>query len=345
MPTPIAGQAGESAAGPAVLAMPARDPQVPGPAAHAIDQAGRPVAAPAGEPPADPLGAQALRRRVAQLASAEMAGREPESAGDRATRKLIRDAFAAQGLEPAFADYSQPFVDGEDRKTANVVAILPGSDPLLRSDVLVVSAHHDHLGSDSSGVFLGANDDASGVAVLLAVSEVLARRPQKPKRTVVFAAFGAEEVDLDGSRWYLAHPPKAAPLADTLMLVNLDMLGTYGAEDCVFALDVDAGTARRAALDAVLPRHKGLTVDTSTEGESGDQVSFCKLGVPGTFFHTPDPACHHKTCDTAERIDYDHMARIAALVADYVGELADGAYELRRQRAKGCTAITAMQGE
>ena len=273
----------------------------------------------------DFFAASQFATRIGYLASAELAGRLPGSDGDTKARKYISESLACFGLQPVGSTFSQPFVDSEGHDTANVIGVLPGVDPDLKNEIIVVSAHHDHLGLDEQGqARLGANDNASGVATLLAVAHALVSRSQGPKRTLVFATFGAEELGLEGSIHYVAHPPAGLPIKNTVFVVNMDMVGRYDNDDLLYALDAKPGSPGRAAVDAVRPNFTDLNLDVDTMGDSSDQVSFAAVGVPGLFFHTPDSTCYHLPCDTAEKIDYPHLSRTAELITAVVESLANG---------------------
>jgi Zn-dependent M28 family amino/carboxypeptidase len=252
------------------------------------------------------------------------------SAGDAAARAAIAARFRCLGLEPGGADggYEQPFVV-EGRRAANVVGVLPGSEPSVASQVILVGAHHDHLGDGH----LGANDNASGVAALLAVAQAV-RRHGAPRRAIVFVTFDGEEAGLLGSAELAAHPPAAAPLDRVVLVVNLDMIGSYAARDVVYAFGTFAGSPARAALARRTP---GLHVVLGGHSDRGDQAAFCARGIPYAFFWTPDPRCYHERCDTADRVDTAHLAAIAERAGDLVEALADGATDLAEaKRRHGC---------
>ena len=113
----------------------------------------------------------------------------------------------------------------------NVVGILPGSDPKLKDEAIVIGAHYDHLGRGGEGslapregeIHHGADDNASGVAGLLELARILSSQNPKPRRTVVFIAFSGEEEGLIGSNYYVDHP--IVPLANTVAMINMDMIG------------------------------------------------------------------------------------------------------------------------
>ena len=140
------------------------------------------------------------------LASDELAGRNFGSPEGRIAAVYIASRFEAFGLVPA-GDEESYFQSVE--KGQNVIAKLPGSgDPERSGEVIVVGAHMDHLGVGENGVWNGADDNASGVAVLIAVAQALSRGP-RPARSVIFATFDGEERGLIGSRHYCEKPPVA----------------------------------------------------------------------------------------------------------------------------------------
>src|SRR5262245_33839977 len=139
----------------------------------------------------------ALQATVQYLASDELGGRAPGTPGDEAARAYIEERFACLGLSPCGADgsFQQPFVTSSGKDTANVVGYLPGADPTVGSEIVLVGAHHDHLGQSGGEIFSGANDNASGVAAMLAMAHAFVQRGVVPRRTVAFVAFGYEEHD------------------------------------------------------------------------------------------------------------------------------------------------------
>src|SRR5262249_17341258 len=149
-------------------------------------------------------------------------------------------------LKPAFGDsFFQEIpwlVKKDDNETPsfigrNVAAILPGSDPHLRDEWILLSAHFDHLGQFKGQFFPGADDDASGVAMLLEVAERFALQKEKPRRTMLFIAFDQEESGLLGSTHFAAHPP--LPFPKLKAALTADMIGRSMAnlmDEYVFAL-------------------------------------------------------------------------------------------------------------
>ncbi len=274
-----------------------------------------------------------MHDQLAFLASRALDGRAPGSAGDAKARAFIAERFACLGLQPAGDDggYEQAFATGAHH-TANVVGFIAGSDPEVGSEIVMISAHHDHLGAGH----LGANDDASGVVALLAIAQAM-RQGDPPKRTLVFVAFGAEEDGMIGSSFYAAHAPEALPLANVVQFVELDMVGSHGSAGLVAAMGAFEGFAARRLLDAHVAQFPKLHVVAGGRARGSDFAPFCELGVPYVFFWTPDHRCYHKTCDTVERIDLARMVDIAKLAGTLVRDLAETELGLAKLRAKrGC---------
>lgn len=270
-----------------------------------------------------PLSADALRDTIATLASPDLDGRAAGSDGDAAARAFLAGRLRCLGLTPAFEHgFEQPFTtDGVT--TANLVGYLAGDDP--DGDIILVGAHHDHLGDGH----LGANDNASGVAALLAIAQAV-KQAGTPHRTVAFALFGGEELGLRGSAHFAAHPPDALPLARIVYDVNLDMLGSYASRGSVYALGTFRGLPGTAIVRARTPR--GLRVHLGGRGEGSDHEAFCAAGIPYVFLWTPDRRCYHARCDVPAKLDLPHLAQIAQLARDVVADLAASSLDLRTER-------------
>lgn len=275
----------------------------------------------------------AMHDDLAVLASQDLDGRAPGSDGDTKARTFIEDRFRCLGLTPAgdAGGFQQAFTAG-GKTTANLIGYIAGADPNVGSESVIVSAHHDHLGNGH----LGANDDASGIVALLAIAQAI-RQGDPPKRTIVFAAFGDEEDGMIGSGFYAKHPAKALPLANVVQFIELDMVGSHSSADLVAAMGAFKGFGARTLLDKRLKQFPKLHVSAGGKARGSDFQPFCELGVPYTFFWTPDHRCYHAECDTIDRIDLTHMVMITKLAAALVGDLASTDLDLAGLRAKkGC---------
>lgn len=270
-----------------------------------------------------------IEKRVAYLASKELDGRAPGSRGDAATRALIVERFTCMGLSPAFGTSFEQAFTADGATTANVVGYIPGET----DEILLVSAHHDHLGEGH----LGANDNASGLVALLAVAQSMVQDEATPKRTIVFAAFGAEETGMHGSYHYAAHAPDGLPAERIVQVVNLDMVGSHSSRGFVTAMGTFPNLAATPILKKLLPRYPKLSVLMGGKARGSDFEPFCKQGTPYVFFWTPDKRCYHATCDTADKLDYARMVDIAKLATDLVRQLAATEVDLAAAKAaRGC---------
>ena len=268
-----------------------------------------------------------MRDRVAFLASPKLGGRVPGSAGDAATRAFLVERFACLGLAPAgdHGAYELPFTTG-GVATANVVGFVQGADP--DADIIYVTAHHDHLGEGH----LGANDNASGIVGLLAIAQAVQQRSTPPRRTIVFAAFGAEEAGMIGSHAYAKQPPASLPNARAVQVINLDMVGSHASRGFVAAMGAFKHQPARKLLDGLVKKFPRISVASGGVARGSDYEPFCDLGIPYVFFWTPDKRCYHETCDTADALDYKHMVDIVALAGALTEAMADTSLDLAASR-------------
>jgi Zn-dependent M28 family amino/carboxypeptidase len=300
----------------------------------------RPAAiAPAPDEPAPPscidgtpYDLDVMRDRLEFLAAPELDGRAPETDGDLEVRELIVEQFTCLGLTPVTeSGFEVPF-ETEDKKTANVVGYIAGADPDVGSEIVFVGAHHDHLGKG----YLGANDNASGVVALLAIAHAI-RQGEAPKRTVVFATFGAEEEGMVGSYHLARHPPAAIPTEKIVQFINLDMVGSHSSRGYVAALGALPKLAVRKPLEKLVKKYPKLSVAIGGRARGSDFLPYCKRGVPYVFFWTPDAHCYHEKCDTADRIDYPRMLDITKLAGELTITMANTDADLLAARTKlGC---------
>ena len=233
---------------------------------------------------------------------------------ERATRPVPRALAAAARV--------QVDIVSEDVRGANVIGILPGTDPALRDEAVVLGAHYDHLGASGADVYHGADDNASGTAVVVGLARAFAAAGGAP-RTLVFALFGAEEIGLVGSGHYVR--PPAWPLARTVAMLNFDMVGRMRDDRLVIGGADTGDRLRRLVTDAVA-RVPGVKADVRGAPHSpSDHSRFYAAGTPVLFFHTGLHDDYHRPGDTVDKLNADGMARIAAVGARVVEELNAGA--------------------
>ena len=280
----------------------------------------------------------AMLERVRWLAAPEREGRGIGTAALVAAGDYVAQAFKDAGLKPAgaasatLAPYFQPFEftpAGAQKPVAarNVIGVLPGANPQFAGQAVIVSAHYDHLGRSGPGVRIGeigqvhpgADDNASGVAVLLELARTLVAAGAPP-RTIVFIAFSAEESGLQGSKYYVANPVPV-PLAGIRSVLNLDTVGRLGNGE-VTALATGTATEWQHVF-------RGITFSTGVPtrsipgaSQSSDQQSFIDRGIPGVQLFTGAHLDYHRPSDTADKVDGDGLVKVAMVAREAVDYLA-----------------------
>jgi hypothetical protein len=248
-------------------------------------------------------------------------------------------------LQPASFDIPQgsacltkAFTGVETHKGRNVVAMLEGSDPKLKAQTIVVTAHHDHMGESGGHIYHGADDNASGVAGILEVARALANGNIHPKRSVLFVSYDAEERIFLGSYFYVTHP--VVPLTQTVATINLDMIGR-DEDDANWPTPADRnrnmvnvlGTRYNPALRRIIDHnnktealkldYKMDAADPDSLWSRSDHFWFATLHIPQVEFQTGLHPDYHTENDTWERINYPKTTRIARLIFRSVAELAN----------------------
>jgi len=207
------------------------------------------------------------------------------------------------------------------KTTTNVLGLLPGTDPDLAGEYVIVGAHYDHVGVSSKGsVYNGADDNASGTAGVLEIAEALATAEIPPRRSVIFAAWGAEEKGLVGSRAFLRETE--IPTEKIIAYINLDMIGRNAPREISATCASDTLKGWVEELD---DRH-GFDAE-QTPGyflNISDSGPFVAKKIPTVFFNTGMHGDLHRPSDTADKIDADKAARAARLALDVAFRATNG---------------------
>jgi hypothetical protein len=282
---------------------------------------------PAQQQPPHPETAR-LRHVVEVLASPEFGGRS--GAGGEKTVSYLIEQFRGLKLVPLFDDrYVQPIAGNEPGtiQGRNVGALLRGSDARLRDEWVIVAAHFDHLGVRRGVLYPGADDNASGVAMMLEVARSIVQGAVPPKRSMMFIGFDLEEIGLYGSRYFVAHSP--VPLEKVALFITADMIGRSLAGVCeshVFVMGTENAPGLRPWIDDAA-RGRPLTVgllgaDILVLNRS-DYGPFRTRGIPFLFFTTGENPRYHKPDDTAETVNYAKLTSISRLIYQVVAKAAD----------------------
>ncbi|WP_456406682.1 M20/M25/M40 family metallo-hydrolase, partial [Caldithrix abyssi] len=272
--------------------------------------------------------AERMLQDIRYLASDELEGRGLGSEGLEKAARYIAEQFKKAGLQPGADDgtYFQVWpeiVDEQGNKASvkNIIALIPGTDPRLKDQAVVVSAHYDHLGrgwpdvhrGNEGKIHPGADDNASGVAALLELARVLGQS-FKPQRTVIFVAFTAEESGLKGSRYFVKHYRRFPP--DKIMAdLNLDTVGRLK-DNKVMILNVSSAKEWPYIFMGV-GHVTGVDAQIVTQPlDASDQVAFIEAGIPAVQIFSGPHTDYHRPSDTVDKINAEGLVKIATLTRE-----------------------------
>ncbi len=286
-----------------------------------------------------------MKKTVAFLASQELGGRFPGTAGDTLASEFILERLRGLRLKPVLKGkkkkaYYHDFTYGkeEERTTHNILAVLPGKDKQLKNEYIVVGSHYDHLGMGGKGsgsrrpdtlaVHPGADDNASGDAVVLE----LARHFKKVRspRSIIFAFFGAEEQGLVGSKYFVEwmktedknRKNLPSDIKGIVAMVNLDMVGRMRDD----AMSV-AGTGTSSSFKALaenVGKQTNLKISCTADGYgASDQASFVAADIPVLFLTTGGHMEYHTPFDKPHTLNYDGMQQTLDYAKELISQLAE----------------------
>lgn len=298
--------------------------------------------------------AQNMQRDIEWLADPAREGRGPGTAGLAAAADYVAEAFkqaklkpvvepvatgagtgadagAAAGASAGAAGYVQPFAFTPPGarvpiELRNIIGVLPGTDPRFAGEAVLVTAHYDHLGRSGPGVRMsevgrvhpGADDNASGVAVMLELARAAAGTGFP--RTVVFVAFSGEESGLQGSKHFVANAVPV-PVSGIRSVLNLDTVGRLRDGE-LSALATDTASEWQQVFRGI-GFSTGIAVrNIPGAGQSSDQQSFIEKGIPAVQLFTGAHLDYHRPSDTADRIDLDGLVKVATVAREALEYLA-----------------------
>ena len=285
-----------------------------------------------------------MRQAVEYLASQELGGRYPGTSGDTLASEFIADQlrklkFKRIVKEKRNKGYYQDFTYGKDvkRTTHNIIAVLPGKDKKLKNEFIVVGSHYDHLGMggqgsgsrrpDTLGVHPGADDNASGDAVVLQLAKHF-KKVRSP-RSIIFMFFGAEEQGLIGSKnfieWMKQDDARRKNLPNNIKgivaMVNLDMVGRM--RDNALSVSGTGTSSEFKAMAERVAEQKNLHVTCTPDGYGpSDQASFVAADIPVLFLTTGGHMEYHTPADVPSTLNYDGMQQTLEYTQELVARLA-----------------------
>jgi hypothetical protein len=290
--------------------------------------------------------AEQLKKRLYIVASDEMEGRETGSKGQKKAGNYLIGEYKKSGISfpkgaksfyqpvPASflnAKYNENLPDSE-----NIWAFIEGSEN--PEEVIIISAHYDHVGVKNGDVYNGADDDGSGTVAILQIAEAFQKAKKEgkgPKRSILFLHVTGEEHGLHGSRFYSENP--LFPLTNTVANINIDMIGRRDVEHAKTNNYVYVIGADRLSSDlhniTVIQNDKYTKIDLDFKFndlndpnhfyERSDHYNFAKHGIPAVFLFNGVHEDYHKKTDEANKIEYDALAKRAQLAFVVAWELAN----------------------
>lgn len=263
-----------------------------------------------------------LSAHVYTLASDSLLGRGFGTPQGRKAARYIVGQFEKAGIEPLGESYLHPFIYRKGILNIagnNIVGIVRGSDPELRDEYIVLGAHYDHLGwkieEGDTVIYNGADDNATGTASIIEIGKNLAKNRSSLGRSVILVAFDGEESGLVGSKRFL-HDSIIPPHRIKAMF-SIDMVGMAEAHHGVDLKGIETLDQSEYLITELANRY-GLTITKAGKQieQRTDTAPFGKIGIPAIAVFTGTESPYHKPEDTAEKLDYDGMARIANYLSD-----------------------------
>ncbi len=266
--------------------------------------------------------------------------------------ELEKQLNAGESMAPIPIEASLTVVTDLEITTAwtdNILATIPGSDPQLRDNYVVIGAHYDHLGMggpgsgsrrpDTMAVHNGADDNASGVAAVLEIAHQLRNSSVKPKRSLLLAFFGAEEMGLLGSKHFIAE--STIDIDKITAMLNLDMLGNYQPDSTTLNIGGTGTAVGLADIINQVAEANGITTSLSPEGYGpSDHAAFYTSDIPVLFFFTGAHDRYHTPADDARFINYQGEEQVVRMITDLTSRLANRSEKLVFQEAGPKTRST-----
>lgn len=305
--------------------------------------------------------ADLLREHATFLAGDDLEGRAAGFPGNDKATEYISDVMRKAGLKPAGdgGSYYQKFRMA-GRETRNCLGLLEGTDPELKNEIVVVGAHHDHVGTadqpnwgrlgraeGGDRIWNGADDNASGTSSVLGVIRAFGEGGVRTKRSILFMTFSGEEAGLLGSEYYMRHP--LAPVDQHVFMLNLDMVGRNPQKPMEIH---GVGSAEGGVLRRVVERsveRSGLKAKLHEQvalvGGDSDHSSFQSRRIPFCFFFSGFHADYHRATDHPEKLAYDNMVKVAHSAVYILEEVANAVERPRFMGRSGGAFKFADPGE
>lgn len=283
-----------------------------------------------------------LKKNLYTLASDAYEGRETGEPGQKKAAKFIENQYKMSGIVSPIPDstYFQKipssFLPPQVKSSENVVAYIEGTE--IPNEIIVISAHYDHLGTKGKAIYNGADDDASGTVAVLEIAEAfqIAKDQGKgPKRSILFLNLTAEEKGLYGSKWYVKNP--IFPIDNHITNLNIDMIGRvddahFNNKNYIYLIGSDKiSTELHNLSEQINSKYTQMHLDYTYNDLNdpnrfyyrSDHYNFAKNGIPIIFYFNGVHQDYHKSTDTADKINYELLTKRTKLVFHTAWEIAN----------------------
>ncbi len=303
---------------------------------------------------ANTITASELKDHLFTFASDEFQGRDTGKPGQKKAANYLKDEYQEMkiasplGGDDYFQEIPSSFFDNKFNDSENVVAYIEGSE--FSDQIVVISAHYDHVGMDAEGnIYNGADDDGSGTVSILEIAEAFkeaAKDGYRPRRSILFLHVTGEEKGLLGSDYYTKNP--IFPLENTVTDLNTDMIGRIDPKhednpNYIYLIGSDKlSTDLHELSEEVNKKYTQFDLDYTYNDENdpnrfyyrSDHYNFAKHNIPVIFYFNGTHADYHQPTDTPDKIEYDLMARRAKLIFYTAWEVANRNERLVVDKAK-----------
>lgn len=278
----------------------------------------------------DAIKKEDIKKYVEMLASKEFEGRGTGTEGNRKAAEYIK-----QHLNSLKIPYIEQEFTVQNKKTNNIIAYITPKRP-KSDEIIVVGAHFDHLGSRGDTYYPGADDNASGVAGVMAIATALSKYKDKLSHTVSIQFYSAEELGLIGSKYYTNNPllPKDKPdINKHIAMVNLDMIGylnkkysknenttRYRDDKCWQVFKYGLNISLQDIVQKLSKKYSFANNISGYRPGGSDHAPFYNKGIPVVFLHTGLHPHYHKPTDTSDKLNYDGLTMVAKMALEIVIE-------------------------
>lgn len=290
------------------------------------------------------ISSDVLKTHLYTFSDDKMEGRMTGENGNNMAAEYLRNFYIDEGIESPIEEknYYQPipasYFNGgsNDNASQNVVAYIKGSEK--PDELIVLSAHYDHVGVKNGEVYNGADDDGSGTVSLIEIAKAFQKAKNEgngPKRSILILHVTGEEIGLYGSKYYTENP--LFPLVNTVANLNVDMIGRIGSEkegneNYIYLIGSDKLSQGLHDLsEAVNEKYVNLELDYTYNDDNdpnrfyyrSDHYNFAKNNIPVIFYFNGTHADYHKPTDTPEKINYELLAKRSKLIFLTAWEIAN----------------------